>query len=147
MIWVNAAPARRGQTCGMDISPPAPAASALSLRRLGVAPHRLMFFIGASNLLLAMAWWAAWLAAARWPALLTMHQPQPYAGWLHAFVMQYQMLPSFMFGFLLTTFPKWLGLPDSPAGVMRRSAWACSAASSRPCSARSAGRPASSSAC
>ena len=58
-----------------------------------------------------MAWWAAWLTAARWPAL-TMHQPQPYAGWLHAFVMQYQMLPSFMFGFLLTTFPKWMGLPD-----------------------------------
>ena len=86
-------------------------ASTVSLRRLGAAPHRLLFFIGASNLLLAMAWWAAWLAAARWPAL-TMHQPQPYAGWLHAFVMQYQMLPSFMFGFLLTTFPKWMGLPD-----------------------------------
>ncbi len=94
----------------MDISP-SPPASNLSLRRLGAAPHRLMFFIGASNLLLAMAWWAAWLAAARWPAL-AMHQPQPYAGWLHAFVMQYQMLPSFMFGFLLTTFPKWMGLPD-----------------------------------
>ena len=95
---------------GMDISP-AVRASNLSLGRLGTAPHRLMFFIGASNLLLAMAWWAAWLAAARWP-VLTMHQPQPYAGWLHAFVMQYQVLPSFMFGFLLTTFPKWLGLPD-----------------------------------
>ncbi len=90
-----------------------PPAQGLSLRRLGAAPHRLLFFIGASNLLLAMAWWAAWLAAARWPAL-TMHQPQPYAGWLHAFVMQYQMLPSFMFGFLLTTFPKWMGLPDFP---------------------------------
>lgn len=97
----------------MDISP-SPAASDLSLPRLGTAPHRLLFFIGVSNLLLAMAWWAAWLVAARWPALLTMHQPQPYAGWLHAFVMQYQMLPSFMFGFLLTTFPKWLGLPDIP---------------------------------
>jgi uncharacterized protein involved in response to NO len=112
MIWVNAAPNRREQTAGMDISPPAPVSPALSLRRLGVAPHRLMFFIGSSNLLLAMAWWAAWLVAARWPTLLTMHQPQPYAGWLHAFVMQYQMLPSFMFGFLMTTFPKWLGLPD-----------------------------------
>ena len=84
----------------------------LSPRLLAVAPHRLMFFIGSSNLLLAMAWWAAWLLAARWPAALSMHQPQPYAGWLHAFVMQYQMLPSFIFGFLLTTFPKWLGLPD-----------------------------------
>jgi uncharacterized protein involved in response to NO len=70
-----------------------------------------MFFIGASNLLLAMAWWAMWLADARWQ-LFGLRQPQPYAGWLHAFVMQYQMLPSFMFGFLLTVFPRWMGLPE-----------------------------------
>lgn len=80
---------------------------------LGIAPHRLMFFIGATNLLLAMLWWAAWLSATRW-SLLSMPQPTPYAGWLHAFVMQYQMLPSFMFGFLLTTFPRWMGQPDFP---------------------------------
>jgi len=85
------------------MSSPAP-----SLRLLAQAPHRLMFFIGASNLLLAMGWWAAWLVAARWPQF-AMPQPTPYAGWLHAFVMQYQMLPSFFFGFLLTVFPKWLG--------------------------------------
>lgn len=84
----------------------------LSPSLLAQAPHRLMFFIGSTNLMLAMAWWAAWLAATRWPELWTMPQPEPYAGWLHAFVMQYQMLPSFFFGFLLTTFPRWLGLPD-----------------------------------
>ncbi len=72
-----------------------------------------MFFIGASNLLLAMMWWAAWLAAARWPAM-ALPQPHVPAGWLHAFVMQYQVLPSFFFGFLLTTFPKWTGQPDIP---------------------------------
>jgi len=82
-----------------------------SIRLLARAPHRLMFFIGASNLMLAMAWWAAWLLTTRWP-LFAMPQPVPYAGWLHAFVMQYQMLPSFFFGFLLTTFPRWMGLPD-----------------------------------
>ena len=83
----------------------------LSPRLLGQAPHRLMFFIGASNLMLAMAWWTAWLLTTRWP-LFAMAQPQPYAGWLHAFVMQYQVLPSFFFGFLLTVFPRWMGLPD-----------------------------------
>src|SRR5690606_42135281 len=94
----------------------------LSLRRLGDAPHRLMFFVGAGNLLLAMAWWAAWLGALRWP-LAQMPQPDPYAGWLHAFVMQYQVLPSFFFGFLLTTFPEWMGQPEferwryAPVGV------------------------------
>ena len=82
-----------------------------SARLLAQAPHRLMFFIGASNLLLAMAWWAMWLADARWQ-LFGLRQPQPYAGWLHAFVMQYQMLPSFIFGFLLTVFPRWMGLPE-----------------------------------
>lgn len=88
----------------------APKPARPSPRLLTSTPNRLMFFIGASNLLLAMAWWAAWLVAARWPAF-AMPQPTPYAGWLHAFVMQYQMLPSFFFGFLLTVFPKWTGQP------------------------------------
>lgn len=70
-----------------------------------------MFFIGASNLLLAMVWWAMWLADARWQ-MFGLRQPLPYAGWLHAFIMQYQMLPSFIFGFLLTVFPRWMGLPE-----------------------------------
>ena len=84
-----------------------------SPRLLVQAPHRLMFFIGATNVLLAMAWWAMWLLDARWQ-LFGLRQPQVWAGWLHAFVMQYQVFPSFIFGFLLTVFPKWMGLPDIP---------------------------------
>ena len=80
-------------------------------RLLAATPHRLLFFIGASNVLLAMLWWAAWLVAGRWQ-LWPMPQTSPYAVWLHAFVMQYQMLPSFIFGFLLTVFPRWMGLPE-----------------------------------
>ncbi|MEP6861252.1 MAG: NnrS family protein [Deltaproteobacteria bacterium] len=86
--------------------------SGLSLRRLGAAPHRLLFFAGVTNILLAMTWWAAWLVSSRWPQLFVMKYPPVYAGWLHAFVMQYQMLPSFIFGFLLTTFPKWTKQSD-----------------------------------
>jgi len=71
-----------------------------------------MFFIGASNLLLAMAAWAAWLGAMRWGWFTP--PVGPYAGWLHAFVMQYQVLPSFFFGFLLTVFPRWMSLPELP---------------------------------
>ena len=85
--------------------------SALSPRLLAAAPHRLLFFVGAGNILLAMLWWAAWLANTRWQ-LWEMPQPTPYAGWLHAFVMQYQMLPSFIFGFLLTVFPRWMAQPE-----------------------------------
>lgn len=90
-------------------------------RHLFAAPHRLLFFVGASNVLLAMAWWTAWLTATRLGWALP--SSGPYAGWLHAFVMQYQMLPSFVFGFLLTTFPRWMGLPDidrwryAPVGI------------------------------
>ncbi|MDD3765214.1 MAG: NnrS family protein [Nevskiales bacterium] len=85
----------------------------LSVRRLGAAPHRLLFFVGATNVLLAMAWWTAWLISAQASASW-MPQPRISAGWLHAFVMQYQMLPSFMFGFLLTVFPRWMGLAELP---------------------------------
>lgn len=81
--------------------------------RLLNAPHRLLFFVGGTNVLLAMAWWTAWLTGVRWGAP-PMPQPAQPAGWLHAFVMQYEMLPSFIFGFLLTTFPKWTGLPEFP---------------------------------
>ncbi len=88
-------------------------AAPLSARQLGAAPHRLMFFIGASNLLLAMLWWALWLGGAmiRPAALPTLVVPP---GWAHAFLMQYQVLPSFIFGFLLTVFPRWLQQPELP---------------------------------
>jgi uncharacterized protein involved in response to NO len=85
----------------------------LSPRLLANAPHRLMFAIGAANVLLAMTWWTLWLVDARWH-LFGLPTPQVYGGWLHAIVMQYQVLAPFMFGFLLTVFPRWMGLADLP---------------------------------
>ncbi len=79
----------------------------LALRLLAVAPHRLLFCVGAANVLLAMLWWALWLVNARWN-VFSMAQPAAPAGWMHAIIMQYQVLPSFMFGFLLTVFPRWM---------------------------------------
>ncbi|MDG6348648.1 NnrS family protein [Luteimonas sp. 8-5] len=75
------------------------------------APHRLLFAIGAGNVLLAMAWWALWLVDLRWQ-LFELQQPAVYGGWIHAIVMQYQVLAPFMFGFLLTVFPRWMGLDE-----------------------------------
>lgn len=91
----------------------APVPARPSFGQLAQAPHRLMFFIGAGNLLLAMLWWTAWLGAVRW-GLWTMPETVVYGGWLHAFVMQYLVLPSFVFGFLLTVFPRWMGLEELP---------------------------------
>ena len=99
-----------------------PRSASPRLHLLSAAPHRLLFFVGAGNILLAMLWWTAWLAAARWQ-WWPMPKSDAYAGWLHAFVMQYQMLPSFIFGFLLTVFPRWMGLPElekwryAPVGI------------------------------
>jgi uncharacterized protein involved in response to NO len=55
-----------------------------------------------------MAWWTAWLIDARWH-VFGFAAPPVHAGWAHAFVMQYQVLPPFIFGFLLTVFPRWMG--------------------------------------
>jgi uncharacterized protein involved in response to NO len=99
-------------TAGMSDVPGISTAATLSPLRLGAAPHRLMFFAGVINVLLAMTWWAVWTVGVRWPGAHTLPYPSVFPGWLHAFVMQYQMLPSFIFGFLLTTFPKWTKQPE-----------------------------------
>ena len=51
-----------------------------SIPNLVRAPHRLLFFVGASNVLLAMMWWALWLIDARWH-VIGMPQPVVPAGW------------------------------------------------------------------
>ena len=44
---------------------------------LAQAPHRVMFFVGASNVLLAMAWWAMWLLDMRWQLFGLRQQGDP----------------------------------------------------------------------
>ena len=77
--------------------------------QLAAAPHRLMFFAGASTVLLSMLWWACYLAAPRLGHAFP--EPPVPAGWAHAMLTQYGMLPLFMFGFLLTVFPRWMNQP------------------------------------
>lgn len=95
----------------MDSLPHRSARPTASFSWLLRAPHRLMFFVGASNVLLSMLWWTLWLVSARW-GISSMPQSAVYAGWLHSLLMEYLMLPSFIFGFLLTVFPRWMGQPD-----------------------------------
>lgn len=70
---------------------------------LSAAPHRLLFFIGAANLLASMLWW--WMHLTGRSLVAPTGVPSP---WLHGFLMQYQVLPTFMFGFLLTVYPRWM---------------------------------------
>ena len=84
--------------------------ASLSPSLLATAPHRLLFFAGAANVLLAMAWWTLWLVDAHVHPL-GLPQPPVHAGWIHAIVMQYLVLPPFFFGFMLTVFPRWMNQP------------------------------------
>lgn len=82
-------------------------------RLLMAAPHRPLFLAGVIAVILAMLWWTLQLASlhfgwAAWP------QPSIPAGWGHAMLIQYGMFPPFMFGFLLTTFPRWTNGPIVP---------------------------------
>ena len=71
------------------------------------APHRVMFFGGALNVVTAMLWWLFDLAtrygmaghAIGWPVA---------SNAAHAYLLVYGLFPFFMFGFLLTTFPRWM---------------------------------------
>lgn len=67
----------------------------------------MMFFAGATAVIVSMLWWACFLAAAY---LHRSFPPAPVpAGWAHAVLTQYGMLPLFIFGFLLTALPRWTG--------------------------------------
>ncbi len=91
---------------------PEPAASGLGW--LKVAPHRLFFFLATLLLLIASTWWCAVLVL----RLLGMAMPVALAPtWVHASSMLYTFLPMYMFGFLFTAGPSWLGVkgPTAPA--------------------------------
>jgi uncharacterized protein involved in response to NO len=83
--------------------------------------HRLMFFFGALQIVAAMAWWLAWLTG----AYVSRHAPLPATvapQWAHAWLLLYGAFPFFIFGFLMTAVPNWLG-----AGKMPRTAYVPSA--------------------
>ncbi|MCP4514393.1 MAG: NnrS family protein, partial [Delftia sp.] len=88
-------------------------ANAALSRLLAAAPHRPLFLAGTVAVLLSMTWWTLELASLRfgWG-----HWPQPPIPpiWGHAMLIQYGLFPLFMFGFLMTTFPRWMNGPAVP---------------------------------
>jgi uncharacterized protein involved in response to NO len=71
------------------------------------APHRVMFFGGALQTLAVMLWWLIELVT-RYGVV---GQPIAWSmepGAAHGFLMIYTLFPFFMFGFLMTTFPRWM---------------------------------------
>jgi uncharacterized protein involved in response to NO len=77
------------------------------------APHRVMFFGGSLQLVAAMLWWLSDLA--------TRYGTGDAIDWAipsddaHLYLMIYGIFPFLMFGFLMTTFPRWMAGEEIPA--------------------------------
>src|SRR5215831_7427966 len=93
-------------------------ASASALQRLATVPHRFFFLAGMIALALDSLWWLDVQGArafSRWPAPAgTLPEPA-----VHALLMIDGFLPMFMFGFLFTAGPRWLGVEPPPAKAWR----------------------------
>jgi len=84
------------------------------LKNFTAAPHRVMFFGGAVQTLLVMLWWIFELSTrflfphytVAWPIFPTA---------IHSWLLLFGTLPFFFFGFLMTTFPRWMAGNEIPA--------------------------------
>jgi uncharacterized protein involved in response to NO len=94
----------------MDKTPMAPS----RWTTLTAAPHRMLFFCGMANLLVASLWWVTHLVAryTGFPLFALDLKLAPI--WAHSFLVLFTVFPTFMFGFLFTTFPRWMNGPPVP---------------------------------
>jgi uncharacterized protein involved in response to NO len=100
---------------GIRIEPRRPQKSGFGM--LAAAPHRIMFFCGALQALAAVAWWLSDLLG-RYGNMyrpLIWSLPSPFA---HAYLLGYGLFPFFIFGFLLTAVPNWLGVKPRRTGYV-----------------------------
>jgi uncharacterized protein involved in response to NO len=67
----------------------------------------MMFFGGAAQLVLAVGFWLAELTG-RYTGLWGPFDTTIPSTWAHALLMLFSLFPFFMFGFLMTTYPRWM---------------------------------------
>lgn len=80
------------------------------MRVFTAAPHRMMFFTGSAQLVLLMLFWSTEMLG-RYTSLwepLTLTIPATHA---HIFLMMFGLFIFFIFGFLMTTYPRWMSQP------------------------------------
>jgi len=70
------------------------------------APHRMLFFGGMLQLMLTVIWWSIELIG-RYTDMWTPLQSTVPSTWGHAFLMLHTLFTFFIFGFLMTTYPRW----------------------------------------
>jgi uncharacterized protein involved in response to NO len=81
---------------------------------LTAAPHRTLFFCGTLNLIVASGWWLVHLVARYTGVPLFALDLAIAPIWAHSFLVLFTVLPTFIFGFLFTTFPRWMNGPEVP---------------------------------
>lgn len=74
------------------------------------APHRMMMFAGSLQLVLTLTFWLTELLA-RYLGILPGITPVIPANWAHGYLMLFGLFPYFIFGFLMTTYPRWMNGP------------------------------------
>lgn len=90
-----------------------PPSSLSRWRTFTAAPHRVMFFGGALQAMATMLWWLADLTMRYGLGRTVEWTVAPNAA--HAYLMLYGMFPFFIFGFLMTVFPRWMSGQEIPA--------------------------------
>ncbi len=70
----------------------------------------MLFFAGVCQLLLTVAWWSMELSA-RYIGLSPSLRYTVAPTWAHLYLMLFTVFPFFIFGFLFTVYPRWLGTP------------------------------------
>ncbi|HQV03940.1 NnrS family protein [Novosphingobium sp.] len=78
---------------------------------LFAAPHRLAFLTGSLGLLSVAAWWLVSLMGMQ-SGLIALGPGSLPAALMHGPAMIFLSYSPFIFGFLLTVFPRWMGLSD-----------------------------------
>jgi len=85
----------------------------LKWNTLSAAPHRLLFFGGLLQFIITIIWWSIELVGRYTDAWSPLPTVIP-STWAHAILMLYGLFPFFIYGFLMTTYPRWMRGKEVP---------------------------------
>jgi uncharacterized protein involved in response to NO len=90
----------------------------LQWKVFSAAPHRMMFFGGLLQVIFALSFWfielvCRYVFSTTLPTVI-------FSTWAHAFLLLFATIPFFIFGFLMTTYPRWMGGEIIPTKIYSR---------------------------
>ena len=94
--------------------------SASTWQTFSAAPHRMMMFAGGLQLVFTLLFWGLELLS-RGLGLAVLPPTVVPSTWVHGYLMLFGLFPYFLFGFLMTTYPRWMRGP-----LVRRSGYIAS---------------------